>query len=873
MQFNFSIRLKLTKALLSLSLVLTLYGFASIHVSFAQTPALTVTPTATPQSPRGRMEGTFHTRPPRTFDAQHYSIRTRFDVPNKTVIGDETVTLKPLAANFNSFTLDAANMNIESVTLEGKNAPLRFTASPDKLTINLDRAYAPAETITIRIRYRATPQRGIYFVSPAPGTNAARPSKPAQIWTQGEPEDNHYWFPCYDFPDDKATSEQFITVPQNQIAISNGVLLDKKTNGDGTQTFHWSMSTLHSSYLISLIVGDFARVTDAYKNIAVEYYTYHNTETEARRSFGKTPQMMRWFSEALRYEYPYNKYAQTVVAGFIFGGMENVTATTQADTEILNRADEEPQTSADNLVSHELAHQWFGDLVTCKDWSQAWLNEGFATFMEASFKEHEAGHDAYLFELRNDARAYMRDDNARYRRPLVYNRYRAPIDLFDATLYQKGALVLHMLRGIVGDETFWKALNLYLKENEYRNVETADLQRAFEKVSNRKLDWFFDQWVTKAGYPELRVRYVYDAAAKKLTLNVAQTQMPDDITPAVFRLPVEIEVADAKSSRTEQIEITQREQSFTFSLGGEPRMIRFDKDSRLLKTLDFPQSTKMLSYQLTHSADAIGRIEAAEALAHIATKQVSLGEEKNPVVEALQQALTTDSFYGVRVAAADRLARLSHEDHAAEALVAGAADKDSRVRAAVIGALKDSANLKAIEAVRGALNDPSPFVIVAAMAGALKQGDDAARIAVVEIASRQNVAPRVIITAMLSLASLQRAEALPLAMKAVKADQSMEVRRAGLRALYRIGTHDPKAIERLISLLDDSERDIRYAAIQILGELKATSAAGALLRLSKEDRQADVRKAATAALAQLNKPSNEKASAAIDAEPRSTDVP
>jgi aminopeptidase N len=349
--------------------------------------------------------------------------------------------------------------------------------------------------------------------------------------------------------------------------------------------------------------------------------------------------------------------------------------------------------------------------------------------------------------------------------------------------------------------------------------------------------------------------------------------MPDDITPAVFRLPVEIEVADAKSSRTEQIEITQRAQSFTFSLDGEPRMIRFDKDSRLLKTLDFPQSTKMLSYQLTHSADAIGRIEAAEALAHTATKQVSLGEEKNPVVEALQQALTTDSFYGVRVAAANTLARLSHEDHAAEALVAGAADKDSRVRAAVIGALKDSANLKAIEAVRGALNDPSPFVIVAAMAGALKQGDDAARIAVAEIASRQNVAPRVLITAMLSLASLQRAEALPLAMKAVKADQSMEVRRAGLRALYRIGTHDPKAIERLISLLDDSERDIRYAAIQILGELKATSAAGALLRLSKEDRQADVRKAATAALAQLNKPSNEKASAAIDAEPRSTDVP
>lgn len=869
MHFNIFIRHIFTKTFLSFSLILASCGFAFSSVSFAQTPA----PTATPQQSHGRLEGTVHTRPPRTFDAQHYLIRTRFDVPNKTVIGDETMTLKPLAANFNSFTLDAANMNIESVTLEGKNVPLRFTMSPDKLTINLDHAYAPTDTITIRIRYRAAPQRGLYFVSPPPSTNAARPSKPAQIWTQGEPEDNHYWFPCYDFPDDKATSEQFITVPQNQIAISNGALLDKKTNDDGTQTFHWTMNKPHSSYLISLIVGDFAKVADAYKNIAVEYYTYHNTETDARRSFGKTPQMMGWFSEALRYEYPYNKYAQTVVAGFIFGGMENVTATTQADNEILNRADEAPQTSADNLVSHELSHQWFGDLVTCKDWSQAWLNEGFATFMEASFKEHEAGHDAYLFELRNDARTYMREDTARYRRPLVYNRYRAPIDLFDATLYQKGALVLHMLRGIVGDETFWRALNLYLKENEYRNVETADLQRAFEKVSNRKLDWFFDQWVMKAGYPELRVRYVYDAAAKRLTLNVAQTQTPDDITPAVFRLPVEIELATANSSRTEKIEITGREQSFTFSMDGEPRMIRFDKDSRILKTLDFPQSTAMLSYQLTHSADAVGRIEAAEALAHAATKQASLGEEKNPVIEALRQAVTTDSFYGVRVAAANTLARLSHEDRAADALVASVHDKDSRVRAAVIGALKDSANHQAIEAVRNALNDPSPFVVVAAMAGTLKQGGDAARIVVAEIASRKTVAPRVLITAMLSLASLQRAEALPLAMKAVEAGQSMEVRRAGLRALYRIGTHDPKAVERLIALLNDAERDIRYAAVQILGELKATSAARALQRLSREDRQADVRKAATAALAQLNKETNEKASAAIDAELRSTDAP
>jgi len=855
MHYKSPVRQRFAQLFLFFSLALSSFNFLLLPTARAQTPA-----PATATQQRGRLEGTIHTRPARTYDVQHYVIRTRFDVPNKTVIGDETIALKPLTTNFNSFALDAANLNVEAVTLEGKNAPLRFTTSPDKLTINLDRAYSSADAIAVRIRYRAKPQRGLYFISPAQSNATDRPSKPAQIWTQGEPEDNHYWFPCYDFPDDKATSEQFITVPTNQLVISNGALINRTENGDGTQTFHWAMNKPHSSYLISLIVGDYAKIADAYKNVAVEYYTYRNTEADARRAFGKTPQMMRWFSERLQYEYPYNRYAQTVVAGFIFGGMENITATTQADNEILNRADEAPQTSADNLVSHELSHQWFGDLVTCKDWSQAWLNEGFATFMEASFKEHEGGHDAYLFELRNDARTYMREDTARYRRPLIYNRYRVPIDLFDATLYQKGAFVLHTLRGVVGDETFWKALNLYLRENQYRNVETADLQRVFERVSNRKLDWFFDQWVTKAGYPELRARYVYDAATKKLTLNVAQTQTPDDLTPAVFRLPVEIELATAGDTRTERIEITQREQSFTFSMDGEPRMIRFDKDSRILKTLDFPQSNAMLSYQLTHSADAVGRIEAAEALAVALKKQqphVPSGEQ-DLITTALQQALTTDSFYGVRVAAANTLTYLATDEKAAEALVAGAKDKDSRVRAAVVGALKNARTPDALNAVRSALNDPSPFVIVAAIASSLKQRGEAAQATVAEVAAKANVAPRVLITAMLSLASLKSTEALPLAIKAMKPNQSMDVRRAGLRALYRIGVHDTKAIEYLIRLLGDDERDIRYAAVQILGELKATTAADALQHLSRQDPEADVRKAATAALAQLNKATGNK---------------
>ncbi len=540
-------------------------------------------------------------------------------------MGDETVSLKPLASGFKSFELDASSMKIEAVTLADSDQTLKWTQPPNKLAITLDRVYEPSETIVVRIRYRATPQRGLYFIPEYRSTSSAGGSKPAQIWTQGEPEENHHWFPCYDFPDDKATSEQYITTGADEIAISNGTLLETKTNADGTRTFHWKMEQPHASYLTSIVVGNYAKLDDAYKSIPLEYYTYRGTEETARRAFIKTPEMMSLFSQRLNYEYPYDRYAQTIVASFIFGGMENITATTHADSEILSGNTREAQLATENLISHELAHSWFGNLVTCKDWSELWLNEGFATFMEAVFREHEAGHDAYLEEMRSNASLYFLEDLLKYRRPVVYDRYGSAIDIFDATVYKKGALVLHMLRETVGDEMFWKALHRYLEEYKYKAVGTPDLQRVFEETTGQRLDWFFDQWVYKAGYPELRVRSFYHQPTGKLTLEVTQTQSTEAMTPLVFRLPVEIELATSSGKRTERIEITQRSQRFTFKLDGKPLMIRFDKGERILKKVDFPQPAAMLKYQLTHSSDVIGRIEAAEALTRLAAREILAG--------------------------------------------------------------------------------------------------------------------------------------------------------------------------------------------------------------------------------------------------------
>lgn len=608
--------------LLSLTISLLVNGLAA-SASSAQArtrPKTFSAGEAQSLSPRRRLEGPARVPPVRTYDVLHYLIRTRFNVPDKTVIGDETITLKPLSEGFTTLALDASDMKIESVVLSGSNTPLQFSQPPDKLLIQLDRPYGPTDSLSLRIQYRAKPRRGLFFVAARQGE---RVFKPAQIWTQGEPEDNHRWFPCYDYPDDKATTEQYITTGGDEIAISNGSLVETINNPDGTRTFHWVMRQPHSTYLTSLIVGDYVKLTDAYKNVSLEYYTYRGTEKTALRAFAATPEMMRLFTRLFNYEYPYDKYAQTIVQAFFFGGMENITATTHADSEILYSAGEAGLEATQDLISHEISHSWFGNLVTCKSWKHLWLNEGFATFMEAVFKEHKHGRDEYLRLMNENARLYLAEDQSKYRRPIVYDRYRNPSELFDATLYQKGGFIIHMLREVVGDEIFWKAVNRYLNEFKYQSIETSDLQRVFEETSGRRLDWFFDQWVYKAGFPVLRVRYSYNRSSKLLTLIVTQTQTPDALTPAVFRLPVEIEIATARGTRTERVEINARTERFTFKLDGKPRVIRFDKRSSILKKLYFPQASEMAAYQRTHST---GQMVAAEAQARgkISTAQLAV---------------------------------------------------------------------------------------------------------------------------------------------------------------------------------------------------------------------------------------------------------
>lgn len=519
---------------------------------------------------------------PQTYDVQHYVIRTSFDRAKSRVEGDTTVLLRPLKADFRLAELDAVDLRFESVKLEPAGVNLSYKVANGKISVILDRSYGPEETISIRFRYTTEPAKGIYFRDESSRSETVQHS--SQIWTQGEPDEARHWFPSFDFPSDKATTEQYLTVEKGQTVIANGELLEKTSNSNGTETWHFRTAVPHSTYLVSFIIGQYSKIEDKYKEVPLTFYVYPGKENTGRKAFADTKKMIAAFEELTGVSYPYNKYDQTVVANFQFGGMENITATTMADSEIFLADFDFGQSTVIDLVSHELAHSWFGNLVTCRNWAELWLNEGFATYMEAAYREKTFGRDDYLKKIRADAAAFLVDDTINRRRHGLFNQRAGDVNsLFDnsATTYNKGGVVVHMLREQVGTGNFWKGINIYLNRHKFAPVESTDLRKAMEEASGQELGWFFDQWVYGAGAPNLKVKQVYSRRTKTLTLTFSQTQLTDTITPAVFRLPLEITISTPNGSVDHTIEINQRIQSFTFKLGAKPDSLDVDLNQRI----------------------------------------------------------------------------------------------------------------------------------------------------------------------------------------------------------------------------------------------------------------------------------------------------
>ncbi len=761
----------------------------------------------------------------KTVDIKHVRLDVALDLQAGRIRGSVAHTLAPINEGVTSIELDAVGLEIRGAHLSD-GRPLGHTLSEGRLRVDLGRAAAGGEDLTLVVDFAGSPRRGLYFIRP----DDAYPNKRVEAWTQGQDEDSRHWFPCYDYPNEMATSEIHVTVPEPYTTIANGELTSLDPGPEpGTRTFHWRQTVPHVTYLTSVCVGEFGEVRDEWDGIPVTYHVAPGREDDAREIFKNTPEMVRLFSERTGVRYPYAKYAQVVVQDFIFGGMENVSATTLTDTVMYDRRARIDQ-DAENLIAHELAHQWFGDLLTCRDWSHGWLNEGFATFFEQVWAEHFKGPDEWRYLLQNEIDGYLREASTNYRRPIVCNVYHSPIDLFDRHLYEKGGIVLNMLRRLLGDELFWKAIRRYALTHRGTNVVTPDLQKAIEDATGRNLDWFFDQWVYGAGHPELKAEFTWDEERKQAKVSFKQTQEGEQVAKA-FRLPLNIDFRpDAGERQAFRVEMTEREQAFYFTLAAKPKLVRIDPGADVLKALDFQRSGEMLREQLANDEDVLGRIDAARAL----------GKKGDPeAIAALGLAVRDDGFWGVQAEAARALGGI-RATAAMDELLAAIHVSHAKARRAVLTALGEFRDERAAEALEEVLdNGDESYYAEAAAAAAIGKTRSTRAFAALERALRKDSMNDVIRgSAFNGFAELKDERAVEIAMDWSRYGRPGSVRGAAISALGKLGgvvsdARKAEIVDHLIPLLDDRWFRAQQAAIGALDDLKDARAVPQLDRLAR----------------------------------------
>ncbi len=741
--------------------------------------------------------------PPRDYDMRNITLNLKFDWEREQALGTATITFSPLVANLRRVEFDAGHMTFNSVKMEPAGAPLQFIndMKNEKLRVVLDRAYQPSDTLTVTIDYRTNGKmdgeglpgfgRGLTFIKP----RADDPTRPRQIWSQGETTYNHYWFPCFDHPNDFATSEMIATVEKPLMVISNGRLLETRDNRDATRTFHWKMEQPHASYLTSIVVGEYVPVEEKYQGIPIISYVYPNEVKEGRVTTARLLEMVKFYSEKTGIKYPYAKYAQTMARDF-GGGMENITATTQTD-QMIHDARFELDGDSDGLQSHELAHQWFGDYLTCRSWGDLWLNESFATYFQALWDEHRLGRDDFLYlDVKGNQDAYYNAWRNNLRRPIVTNNYRNPDSVFDIYAYPRGGAVLHMLRMTLGDEAWWRAINYYLRKYPHQPVQTEQFRIAIEESTGQPMDWFFEQWLYKMGHPVFRVTKNYDAATKTLALTVRQEQKVDPLweypQAAFFRTPVDVEISTGTATKVTRIVVEPKEeQSFNIPVDAEPRIVNFDYGSTLIKELKFDKPTPELVYQLSRDEDLMGRVWALGQLSERLRAAQTPESEKQEIVQAIASALKSDKSWGLRVEAAAALNNVPG-DAARTALVAAARDRDARVRARAITSLAITKDPSLATLYLEHLNDES-YATIREAARALGQTKSPAAyeplVKLLEIPSWRDT---IKVSALTGLAALEDRRALPLGFRYAEVGNHANVRNAALALLAVVGKDDAR---------------------------------------------------------------------------------
>lgn len=564
-----------------------------------------------------------HPAAPRTIDVIHTKLEVRFDWEKQHLHGNATITLKPYFYPVKEIVLDAKNFEVKTVSFSGSSKVLPYTYDKTQLAISLDKEYTRNDTLRIFIDYVSKPNertttagtaitsdKGLYFINPL----GKEKEKPTQVWTQGEPESNSCWFPTVDKPNERMTHEIYMTLDSAHkkfVTLSNGLLLSSKNNADGSRTDHWKQSLPAAPYLVMMAAGDFAIVKDKWKNMEVNYYIEHEFAPHAKKIFGNTPEMLEFFSAKLQTPYPWEKYSQIVVRDYVSGAMENTTAVVHGS--FMNQTDREMlDNSYEDVISHELFHHWFGDYVTCEQWSNLTLNEGFATYGEYLWQEYKYGRDAADLHARESMLGYL-SSAIKTPKHLIRYRYDAPDEMFDANSYNKGGAIIHMLRKHVGDDAFFSAIKMYLDKYKFSSVEADNLRLVFEQITGEDLNWFFDQWFYGIGHPKLLISHKYNDSLKKYIVDIRQT--PNLKNSSVFRFPLDIDIyTDGKKER-KKVWVKNASESFSFDLAHKPDLVNVDAEKSLLCIKEENKSIADWVFQYKNCPLYLDRLEAFKGAA------------------------------------------------------------------------------------------------------------------------------------------------------------------------------------------------------------------------------------------------------------------
>jgi aminopeptidase N len=781
--------------------------------------------------------------PVRRVDIGHFSLDVTPDFKNRSVAGTATFTFRPIAKPLKELRLDADKLDIKKVESSVKISGWENTDRA--LIVTFAKPLPPNRPAKLSVTYEAEPTKGLYFRTPEMGY---KPSD-THIWTQGETTMGRHWYPCFDAPNEFFTSTMTCRVPKGMVVLSNGrKASDKIDPKTGLKVVSWEQEKPHVNYLITLVAGYFKRIEEKHGDLSMSFWTTPSDFANAANSFRETKQCMEYFEKEIGVPYPWAKYDQVCVQDFSWGGMENTSMTTLNVSTLFNKETENLR-SSQGLVAHELAHQWFGDLVTCKDWSHTWLNEGFATYYTHLFAGHKDGRETMLHGLYRDLKRLTGRTNDTT--AMVNRKYKDPADMFrqyGILSYTKGSWVLNMLRSQLGPKMFQKVVKTYLNRHKHGNVMTEDLRSVIEEMTGNSYDRFFDQYVYHAHHPELDISYSWDKNARSAKLSIKQVQkINDNVLLFHVPLPVRFDVEGEKINRT--IRVTKAAEDFYFPLKKAPGIVRIDPELSVLAKVSFKPSTTLLNAQLDDKDDALGRTMAVELLT---------GNKDQKTVARLKKVLNEDSFHGVRIAASKALRKIGNSG-AYKALIASTSQADARVRRQVVVDLGSFFKPDALAALKDILKSEKNPTIRADALRALAGHDDAdAEKRILQALKSSSFRHQLADAAISAIRKKDEpAHAKPL-LATLKADEKKFTTRgfaSGLKALAHLSRNADKKDEirrYLVSYINNLNERKRLAAIEALGTLGDSRAIAVLEKIAGTGDESRTASAAESAIAKLN---------------------